>query len=78
MRSVSPGGTATDLFPKEFGSRTKDYPWLRPKDVSSAIMYVISTPPHVQIHELTIKPIGELKIVYCLEHSLVVFTVFLQ
>ncbi|KAL5275437.1 DHRS11.2 family protein [Megaselia abdita] len=59
ITSVSPGGTATDLFPEEYSKLTNNYPWLSPEDVSNAIMYVISTPPHVQIHELTIKPIGE-------------------
>lgn len=32
---------------------------LKAKDISSAILYAISTPPHVQIHEMIIKPVGE-------------------
>lgn len=32
---------------------------LRPEDVADAVTYCIQTPPHVQIHELTIKPVGE-------------------
>ena len=34
-------------------------PILSPEDISSGVMFAISTPPHVQIHELTIKPVGE-------------------
>lgn len=33
---------------------------LKPKDIADSVLYVLSTPPHVQIHELTIKAIGEL------------------
>ncbi|KAL5275438.1 DHRS11.2 family protein [Megaselia abdita] len=58
ITSLSPGGTKTDLFPDEH-KEIMNYPCLSPGDVSNAVMYVISTPPHVQIHELTIKPLGE-------------------
>lgn len=37
----------------------KTLPALNPKDVADAVLYVLSTPPHVQVHELTIKPLGE-------------------
>lgn len=33
---------------------------LKAEDVSEAVLFALGTPPHVQIHELTIKPIGEL------------------
>lgn len=32
---------------------------LRAEDVADAVSYYIQTPPNVQIHELTIKPVGE-------------------
>lgn len=32
---------------------------LKSKDVSNAIVYCISTPPNVQIHELIIRPLHE-------------------
>mgnify|MGYP007016976900 CR=1 FL=1 len=32
---------------------------LKPKDIADSVLYVLATPPHVQIHELTIKPLGE-------------------
>lgn len=35
-------------------------PYLKPEDVANSIVHVISTPQHVQITELTIKPFGQL------------------
>lgn len=32
---------------------------LRPEDVSAAVMYVLGTPEHVQVHDLIVKPLGE-------------------
>ena len=34
-------------------------PFLKPEDVSSALMYMLSTPGSVNITELTIQPTGE-------------------
>lgn len=33
---------------------------LQAEDVSEAVLFALGTPPHAQIHELTIKPVGEL------------------
>lgn len=71
VQSISPGLTATgickaalvgsglspnsDVFSKKFGKA----PCLKPEDIANAILYVLSTPPHVQVHELIIKPVGE-------------------
>lgn len=39
------------------GSRMKDFmPALSPSDVSNAILYLLSTPYHVNITEMTIRP----------------------
>ena len=35
-------------------------PFLLPDDVAHAVLYVLGTPPHVQVHELMIKPLGEI------------------
>lgn len=32
---------------------------LQPEDISEAVLFALGTPPHVQIHELIIKPVGE-------------------
>jgi len=34
-------------------------PTLNAEDIADAVVYALSTPPHVQVHELTIKPLGE-------------------
>lgn len=33
---------------------------LQPEDISEAVLFALGTPPHVQIHELMIKSVGEL------------------
>ncbi|XP_030563165.1 farnesol dehydrogenase [Drosophila novamexicana] len=55
VTSISPGLVDTDLVPQAY----KRLPMLQPEDVANAIMYALATPPHVQVHELTIKPMGE-------------------
>ncbi|XP_055844188.1 farnesol dehydrogenase-like [Episyrphus balteatus] len=55
--SVSPGIVRTELNPKEVYDTIGIC--LNPEDISQAVMYAVSTPPHVQIHEITVKPVGE-------------------
>ncbi|XP_037919691.1 farnesol dehydrogenase-like isoform X2 [Hermetia illucens] len=57
ISSVSPGLTNTTIG-DHFISMV-DMPVLNPADVSNAVLYCLGTPPHVQVHELIIKPIGE-------------------
>ncbi|XP_004522852.1 farnesol dehydrogenase-like [Ceratitis capitata] len=58
ITSISPGGVLT-----EFMSATEEeiagMSFLASEDVADALIYCLQTPPNVQIHELTIKPIGE-------------------
>ncbi|XP_055915112.1 farnesol dehydrogenase-like [Eupeodes corollae] len=54
ITSVSPGLVKTEIT-EGFAAA----PILSPEDISSGVMYAISTPPHVQVHEITIKPVGE-------------------
>ncbi|CAD7011987.1 unnamed protein product [Ceratitis capitata] len=58
ITSISPGGVATEILGEELKS-LENVPILRSEDVADALIYCLQTPPHVQIHELTIKPIGE-------------------
>jgi NADP+-dependent farnesol dehydrogenase len=59
---VSPGRCAT-----EFGNVTdpkileqmKNVPRLKPENVANAVLYVLSTPPDVQVPELTIQAMGD-------------------
>ncbi|XP_061387615.1 farnesol dehydrogenase-like [Musca vetustissima] len=55
ITSVSPGLVDTEIVPESY----QGLPMLKPEDISAGVMYAIATPPHVQVHELTIKPVGE-------------------
>lgn len=55
MQSLSPGIVRTDILPEALINDDI----LEPVDISNAVLYVLGTPPRVQIHELTIKPLGE-------------------
>ncbi|KAF5288874.1 hypothetical protein FQA39_LY03753 [Lamprigera yunnana] len=71
ISSVSPGIVNTKFVANACGgsdqsetsntllSELKNSPSLNASDVADAILYVLSTPLHVQIHELIIKPLGE-------------------
>ncbi|XP_063911350.1 farnesol dehydrogenase-like [Zophobas morio] len=65
ITSVSPGITTSELgqtnnfvvdenLMKEF----EKIPKLDAEDIGDAVVYVLSTPPHVQVHELMVQPIG--------------------
>uniref|UniRef100_A0A182Q6Z3 Dehydrogenase n=1 Tax=Anopheles farauti TaxID=69004 RepID=A0A182Q6Z3_9DIPT len=62
VTSISPGLVEGDIVST---SSTKDndivnyMPKLKPEDVAEAVLYAITTPENVQIHELVIKPMGE-------------------
>lgn len=55
LQSISPGVTRTEILPGDYNI----LPMLQPEDIAAGIMYALGTPPHVQVHQLTIKPIGE-------------------
>ncbi|KAJ3660768.1 hypothetical protein Zmor_005201 [Zophobas morio] len=42
-----------------FDESYDEMPGLEPKDIADSIIYTLSTPPHVQVHEICVKPIGE-------------------
>jgi len=70
ITSVSPGAVATEiaknnhfLINEETIELTKNRfrtpaKALEPEDLADSIVYVLSTPPHVQVHELFIRPLG--------------------
>lgn len=58
MQSISPGAVNTEILPPEIMANVASRA-LNPEDISEAVLFALGTPPHVQIHELTIKPIGE-------------------
>jgi len=55
--SVIASGGSVDA---DFSKKVKEMPALKAKDIADGVLYVLSTPAHVQVHELTIKPIGEM------------------
>nr|CAD7196673.1 unnamed protein product [Timema douglasi] len=63
ITSVSPGLVETeiaDALGPEIKERTyANNPFLQAKDIADAVIYTLGTPPHVQVHEITIKPVGE-------------------
>lgn len=63
ITSISPGVVNTEIF-KKSGLDTdfiekNNIPALEPADISQAILYVLSTPSHVQVKDIIIKPVGE-------------------
>ncbi|XP_037045369.1 farnesol dehydrogenase-like [Bradysia coprophila] len=58
VTSISPGFVKTEILPAEVFAAFP-YPSLNADDISEAVIFALGTPPHVQIHELIIKPVGE-------------------
>ncbi|XP_069691191.1 farnesol dehydrogenase-like isoform X1 [Periplaneta americana] len=64
VSSISPGMVKTELLssgdnrtlgPEVYNAVT----CLEASDVADAVVYVLDTPPHIQVHELTILPLGQ-------------------
>ncbi|XP_060875152.1 dehydrogenase/reductase SDR family member 11-like [Metopolophium dirhodum] len=60
---VSPGLVKSSIFKNSLGENFdkhlyETYPSISPADVASTIEFVLSTPPHVQVQDIIIKPIG--------------------
>ncbi|KAF5288867.1 hypothetical protein FQA39_LY03746 [Lamprigera yunnana] len=72
ITSISPGNVATDIYRTSFENSNINYEksdffqeisqcaMLTAEDVADSVMYTLGTPPNVQVHEIMIKPIGEL------------------
>ncbi|XP_017777413.1 PREDICTED: farnesol dehydrogenase-like [Nicrophorus vespilloides] len=62
ITSLSPGLVETDLLHHDhLADIIKSFPMLKSEDVANALIYILSTPPNVQVSELTIKPYGEMQ-----------------
>ncbi|XP_014208550.1 farnesol dehydrogenase-like isoform X2 [Copidosoma floridanum] len=61
VTNISPGAVKTELF--DFAQiealMKSKFTTLNPEDVVASVLHVVSAPLHVQITELTIKPLGE-------------------
>ena len=62
---VSPGLTATEFREKATGGKFtyesyfKDFHPLLPEDIAKAVLYILSTPPYVQVHDILLSPMGQ-------------------
>lgn len=64
VTSISPGEVATEMIEASgFQGSVEAYfasvPLLMPEDIADGVIYVLSTPPRVNVTELTIRPTGE-------------------
>ncbi|EFA12618.1 farnesol dehydrogenase [Tribolium castaneum] len=65
VTSISPGLVVSELtllsknISEERRKNFEGRPILQAEDIADGVVYALSTPPHVQVHELTIKPVGE-------------------
>jgi len=46
LQSISPGLVRTEMPPQQF---LDNYPSLNPEDIAGGVLYVLGTPPHVQV-----------------------------
>ena len=65
IANISPGTVATEfhkLFARSDDDPTANLPFekLSPDDIADAVKYILSTPDHVQVNEMLIRPIGQL------------------
>ncbi|XP_060524561.1 farnesol dehydrogenase-like [Cylas formicarius] len=66
ITSLSPGFVTSELMNASYGREVAladlnmDFdPFLNPDDIAHAVEYALSTPPHVQVSEITVRPVGE-------------------
>ncbi|KAJ3630072.1 hypothetical protein Zmor_027104 [Zophobas morio] len=65
ITSVSPGLVESEMstlnpnLTAERKAAIEKMPILKSEDIADGVVYALSTPEHVQVHELTIKPVGE-------------------
>lgn len=58
ITTISPCLVDTEMNSSLKGDFLNNLPFINPEDISQGIIYVLSTPPHVQVEELTIKAVG--------------------
>ncbi|GAB0091873.1 hypothetical protein DMENIID0001_067620 [Sergentomyia squamirostris] len=55
--NVSPAAVKTDITEELTNLINNNFPHLLPTDISQAVIYILSTPPHVNIQDILIKPV---------------------
>lgn len=61
VTAISPGFVETEMAEKMHGEEAARelygrYPVLQPEDIASAVVYTLSCPPHMQIHDILVRP----------------------
>jgi len=62
---ISPGLVATEFRERasdgqfKYESYFEKYPPLLPADIADAVLYMLSTPPHVQVQDILLSPMGQ-------------------
>jgi NADP-dependent 3-hydroxy acid dehydrogenase YdfG len=65
VASVSPGDTETEFVARMLKSRQAAadarpaYRQLDADDVAEAVLYILKTPPHVAVHDVQLRPVGQ-------------------
>jgi NADP+-dependent farnesol dehydrogenase len=52
LQSLSPGLVKTEMPSKEL---VESCPFLNPEDIADSVLYVLGTPPHVQVRQVFTK-----------------------
>ncbi|KAB0800174.1 hypothetical protein PPYR_08054, partial [Photinus pyralis] len=60
---VSPGLTLTEIFryepPEVLAAVGDSIPFLTSENIADSVMFILSTPPDVQVQEIIVRPVGE-------------------
>ncbi|MEB3275173.1 MAG: SDR family NAD(P)-dependent oxidoreductase [Prochlorothrix sp.] len=62
VTAISPGYVETEFAEKFYGDAAKAtavysrFPCLQPQDIAAAVAYILAQPPHVQIHDILLRP----------------------
>ncbi|KAK7864245.1 hypothetical protein R5R35_009513 [Gryllus longicercus] len=64
VTEVSPGFVKTDILESsgvdsETLKRLEKIPFMQPEDIADIVLYALGVPPHVQIHEVMVYPVGQ-------------------
>lgn len=57
-QNISPGWVSTEIVPDDTKSQLGDV-ILQADDIANAVIYALSTPPHAQVQEITLRAVGE-------------------
>ncbi|GAB0091871.1 farnesol dehydrogenase-like [Sergentomyia squamirostris] len=57
VTSISPGVVQTEINSAYTPEALEEIPHLKAEDISSAVVYALATPPHVNVQDILIKPV---------------------